>query len=405
MQVALRTMDQIRTRPQNIVDFSNTEIAFSSKSNKELRKTARMFRLMNNPWLVQLASNLALWSTRMRLPFSEKAIENTIFEIFCGGKALPDCQPVIERLYRSNVFTVLDYGAEAKTTNEDLDKALQEFLRTVEFAASNASVPVVSTKITAIADNDLLIKWQSGQPFDEQERLQFGRIVDRLDMLCSTARKLGVRIFIHAEESWIQNTIDYLVEMMMERYNHELAVVYNTYQLYRTDKLEHLQRDFEKARREGYLLGAKLVRGAYLVKERTRAKEMGYPSPIQEDKESTDRAFNDAILFCIQHYHYLASCNASHNLESNQLQAELIAEKNLPRSHPHLNFCQLLGMSDNITFNLSAAGYNVAKYVVYGPVREVVPYLIRRAQENSSVTGDMSRELALVIQEMKRRGI
>jgi proline dehydrogenase len=398
-------MDQAGTLSQRVVDFSNTEIAFSSKSNKELKKTARMFRLMNNPWLVSVASNLALWSTRVRLPLSDKAIEETIFDIFCGGKTLPECQPVIERLYRNNVYTVLDYGTEAKTTTEELDNALQEFLRAVEFAASNASVPVVSTKVTGIADNDLLIKWQSGAPFDEQERLQFGRIVDRLDTLCSAARKLGVRIFIDAEESWMQNTIDYLVEMMMERYNHELAVVYHTYQLYRTDKLEQLKRDYEKARRQGYILGAKLVRGAYLVKERARAEEMNYPSPIQPDKESTDRAYNDAIRFCVDNYQYLASCNASHNLESNQLQAELIAERNLPRSHPHLNFCQLLGMSDNITFNLSAAGYNVAKYVVYGPVREVVPYLIRRAHENASVTGDMSRELALITREMRRRGM
>ncbi|HLF63610.1 MAG TPA: proline dehydrogenase family protein [Saprospiraceae bacterium] len=398
-------MDQTGTHSQQVVDFSNTEIAFASKSNSELRKTARMFRLMNNPWLVALGSNLALLSTRLRLPLSEKAIERTIFDIFCGGKTLAECQPVIERLYRNNVFTVLDFGAEAKSTNEELDSALQEFLRAVEFAASNASVPVVSTKVTGIADNDLLIKWQSGTPFDEQERLQFGRIVDRLDTLCSTARKLGVRIFIDAEESWMQNTIDYLVEMMMERYNHELAVVYNTYQLYRTDKLEHLHRDYEKSRREGYILGAKLVRGAYLLKERNRAKEMGYPSPIQVDKAATDRAYDDAIRFCVKNYQYLASCNASHNLGSNLLQAELIAEKNLPRSHPHLNFCQLLGMSDNITFNLSAAGFNVAKYVVYGPVREVVPYLIRRAHENSSVTGDMSRELSLIVREIQRRGI
>jgi proline dehydrogenase len=398
-------MDQPDTHSLPVVDFGNTEIAFASKSNKELRKTARMFKLMNNPWLVAAASNIALWSTRMRLPLSDKVIERTIFEIFCGGKTLAECQPTIERLYRNNVYTVLDFGAEAKSTSEELDNALQEFLRAVEFAASNASVPVVSTKVTGIADNDLLIKWQSGSPLDEQERLQFGRIVDRLDTLCSTARKLGVRVFIDAEESWMQDTIDYLVDMMMERYNHELAVVYNTYQLYRTDKLAHLQRDYEKARREGYVLGAKLVRGAYLVKERARAKEMGYPSPIQPDRESTDRAYNDAIRFCVDNYQHLASCNASHNLESNLLQAELIAEKNLPRSHPHLNFCQLMGMSDNITFNLSSAGFNVAKYVVYGPIREVVPYLIRRAHENASVTGDMSRELALIVKEIQRRGI
>ncbi len=398
-------MEQSETHQGKVVDFSNTEIAFSGRSNKELRWISRMFRMMNNPWLVQFASQLALLSTRLRLPFSSKLLERTIFRIFCGGKTLPECQPVIERLYRQNVFTVLDFGAEGKTTNEELDDALDEFLRAVEFAASNPSVPVVSIKTTAIADNDLLIKWQSDVTLDERESLQFERIVDRLEALCSRAKQLGVRIFIDAEESWMQDTIDHLVVTMMRRHNHELAVVYNTYQLYRTDKLAQLKKDYETARQEGYVLGAKLVRGAYMVKERERAKEMGYPSPIHEDRASTDRAYNGAIRFCVEHYQDMASCNASHNIESNMLQAELIAERQLPRSHPHLNFCQLLGMSDNITFNLSAAGYNVAKYVVYGPVREVVPYLIRRAQENTSITGDVSRELSLIEHEVDRRGL
>lgn len=392
-------------QPAEVVDFANTEIAFADKSNSELCKMARMFRLMNNPWLVQFGSRMALWATRLRLPLTDQVMDATLFDIFCGGKTLPECQPTLERLYRQNVFTVLDYGAEGKSTNEELDNTQEEILRAIEFAASNPGVPVVSLKLTGIADNDLLIKWQAGIEFDDRERKQFERMMARLDTICNSARDLSVRVFIDAEESWMQDTIDYLVDMMMKKYNQEVAVVYNTYQLYRTDMLDNLYRDYETSRREGFVLGAKLVRGAYMVKERERAEEMGYPSPIHKDKAATDKDYNEAIRFCVEHYQHIASCNATHNLYSNQLQAELIAERNLPRSHPHLNFCQLLGMSDNITFNLSAAGYNVAKYVVYGPVREVVPYLIRRAQENTSVTGDMSRELSLIAQEIERRGL
>ncbi|MDX1478018.1 MAG: proline dehydrogenase family protein [Saprospiraceae bacterium] len=391
--------------PGTVVDFSNTEIAFLNKSNKELKKTARLFRMMNNQFLVDVTSRLGLWATRFNLPLSGRIIENTIFYLFCGGKSLLECQPVIDKLYKYKTLTVLDYGAEGKTTEEELDGALREILRAVEFAASNASVPVVSTKPTALADNALLIKWQSGTPFNEQERQAFGRVMDRLDTLCGRARELGVKVFVDAEESWMQDTIDYMVEEMMQKYNTEGVCVYNTYQLYRHDKLANLQEAFERARSKGYVLGAKMVRGAYMEKERKRAEEHGYPSPIQPDKAATDRDYNAAIRFCVDNYLHLASCNASHNLESNLLQAELIAQKDLPRGHPHLNFCQLLGMSDYITFNLSEAGFNVAKYVVYGPVKEVVPYLIRRAEENTAITGEMSRELKLIMKEMRRRGL
>ncbi|HMR44297.1 MAG TPA: proline dehydrogenase family protein, partial [Saprospiraceae bacterium] len=212
-------------------------------------------------------------------------------------------------------------------------------------------------------------------------------------------------IFFDAEESWIQNAIDDLVNMMMKRYNKEKAVVYNTFQLYRIDRLPYLLRSFDIAQKEGYVLGAKLVRGAYMDKERERAEEKGYPSPIHPTKEATDEAYNSALKFCVDNYEKMASCNATHNAQSSLLLARLIKERGIPKDHPHLVFCQLYGMSDNITFNLAAAGYNVAKYVPYGPVREVVPYLIRRAQENSSITGDMSREYGLVLREMKRRGL
>ena len=393
------------TDRQQLVDFNDTEIAFSNKSNKELKRTARLFKLMNNRHLVGVGSSLGLLATRWRLPLSERIFEKTIYYQFCGGKTLLDCQPVIDKLYQHRTLTVLDFGAEGKNKEEHYDAVAAEIGKAIQFAASNASVPVVSLKPTALASNDLLAKWQSENELTDVERMEFGRVVDRLDSICKSARDLGVKVFIDAEESWMQDAIDYLVEMMMGRYNRETAAVYNTYQLYRHDKLEDLKQAYSKARKEGYILGAKLVRGAYMNKERERAEEMGYPSPIQPNKEATDRDYNEAIRFCVDNYETLASCNACHNRTSNRLQAEMIAERDIQRDHPNLNFCQLLGMSDAITFNLAEAGFNVAKYVVYGPVKEVVPYLIRRAHENTSVTGDMSRELQLVMTEMARRGM
>lgn len=388
---------------QQVVDFSNTEIAFSSKSNKELKGQARLFRFMNNPTLVKLGTPFAMLGARINLPITNNIIKRTLFTHFCGGESLMDCQSDIDRLYKYKTLTILDYGAEGKTTEDELDQTHQEFLRAIEFAASNASVPVVSTKLTALADNDLLAKWQTGDPFTDKENKLWDRVMERVDSICQSAHQHGVKVFIDAEESWIQETIDHLTIEMMKRYNREKVVVYTTYQMYRHDKLAQLEKDYDRARSEDYLFGAKLVRGAYMDKERARAREMGYPSPIQPDKAATDRDYDAGIKFCVDHYETLASCNASHNLNSNRLQAELISQKDLPKSHPHLNFCQLYGMSDNITFNLASEGYNVAKYLPYGPVKEVVPYLIRRAQENTSVTGDMSRELKLIVEELKRR--
>lgn len=389
----------------SVVDFSNTEIAFANKSDRELKHTAFMFRLMNKPWIVKLTSSLALFGIRARLPLIGKIVEKTVFNLFCGGKSLMECQESIDKLYKYKIYTVLDYGAEGKSKEEDLDKTMHEILKAIKFAASNASVPVVSTKLSGIAKNEILEKWQNNDLGTEKEKALFARIFERVNTLCSATQKHGVAIFIDAEETWIQGTIDYLVKAMMAKYNRQKVVVYHTYQLYRHDKLQGLKDDYDEAMREGYLLGAKLVRGAYMKKERERAEEMGYPSPIQPDKQATDRDYNEAIRFCVDHYETLALCNASHNMESCRLQAELIAERELPRSHPHLNFSQLYGMSDYITFNLADAGYNVAKYLPYGPIREVIPYLIRRAEENTSVTGDMSRELKQIRNEMERRGI
>lgn len=390
---------------EKVVDFSNTEIAFSNKTDSELKRTYRLFSLMNNPTLVSIGSKLGLFAVKLRIPFVDWMIKNTIFEQFCGGTSLLDSQRAIDKLYRYNTLTVLDFGAEGKSEEEDFNRVMEETLRAIEFAASNDSVPVVSTKLTGMADDEMLENVSKGGELSEGDRYAYERLVHRVDAICAKAQELGVGIFVDAEESWMQQAIDDLVDQMMEKYNRKKAVIYNTIQLYRHDRLDFLKKSHQRAREKGYILGMKMVRGAYMDKERERAREKGYPDPIQPDKAATDRDYNAAIRYCLDHYEEIAMCNASHNLESNQIMAEEIVKRDLPRNHPHLNFCQLMGMSDYITFNLAEAEFNVAKYVVYGPVREVIPYLVRRAEENSSVTGEMSRELSLIYKEMKRRGL
>lgn len=393
----------VATKP--VVDFSNTEIAFSHKSNGALRRTSWLFGLMNKSWLVNVGGSGGLGLHDAKINIFNPIVRATIFKQFCGGISLEDSTGMIEHLYKLNVLTVLDYGAEGKSKEEDFDRTLAENLRAIKYASSNPGVPVISSKITALASKDILERWQTGQLKSKEDLEAYARVQARVDKLSHAAWENGVAVFFDAEETWIQDTIDDLVKTLMERYNKEKVVVYHTYQLYRKDKLASLKQDHQEARSKGYILGAKLVRGAYMEKERERARTMGYPSPIQETKADTDRDYDDAVRYCVDHYLEIALCNASHNQQSNLLQAELIAEKQLPRNHQHLNFCQLLGMSDHITYNLARAGYNVAKYVPYGPVRDVLPYLIRRARENSAVRGEMSRELGFIVAEMKRRGM
>lgn len=391
--------------PSFSLDFSNTEIAFSNKSDKELKKTAWLFKMMNNHHLVSIGSKLGLFAIKYRLPFSEAIVRSTIFPQFCGGETLLDCQKTIDKLYEFNTLTVLDYGAEGKNDEDDLDNAMKEMLRAIAMAASNNSVPVVSTKLTGLVNTQILQKLHQKEALSEGEKRNFIHLEERLHEICEKAYDLGISIFVDAEESWIQDPIDELVLQMMEKFNKEKVIIYNTYQLYNKHKLSHLKRDHQRCLDKGVLFGAKLVRGAYMEKERARAEEMGYESPIQDDKQNTDKDYDAGIRYCIEHLDSISSCCASHNLESNYLQAELIDQKGIDHDHPHVNFCQLYGMSDHLTFNLANAGYNAAKYVVYGPIKEVIPYLIRRTQENASITGEMSRELALVTKELKRRGL
>lgn len=390
---------------KSLPDFSNTEIAFSNKSDSQLRETARLFTLMNNKTLVRLGSVIGYRAVKWRLPFTDMIVRNTIFKQFCGGENLADCKTTIEKLYRFNTLTILDYGAEGKSDEKDWEAVMQETIQAIRTAAKHKSVPIVSTKITGLINKDILEKVQSGQKLSTTEEGHFQRLKQRLEKICTVAAEAGIGIYVDAEESWIQNPIDELVLQLMQSFNKEKAIVYNTYQLYRTDRLDALKKDHQRAIDAGVYFGAKLVRGAYMDKERKRAAAMGYPSPIQPDKSATDRDYNLAVEYVVQNYRSIASCCASHNAESNLLQAKLIDDLQIPHNHPHLMFSQLYGMSDNITFNLANSGYNASKYVVYGPIKDVIPYLIRRTEENSSVTGEMSRELSLIDTEMKRRGL
>ncbi len=387
------------------VDFKNTAIAFSSKSDEELRQSAWLFKLMNKSWLVDIGSKLGITAIKLNIPFAERLIRSTIFEQFCGGTTLLESQPVIDKLFQYKILSILDYGVEAKASELDFNGTMNETIRAIDFAAKNTSAPAVSLKVTGIARFELLEKIQKGYPLEAAEKKEYQNIKKRLDAICYAAHDRKVAVFIDAEESWIQETIDFLTKIVMKRYNQHRVVIYNTFQLYRHDRLQYLIDSYEEARKHNYLLGAKLVRGAYMEKERERAIEYNYPSPIQPTKKATDNDYNTALQFCVENFTHIASCNASHNEYSAALQATLIEQKGIRKNHPHLNFSQLYGMSDHITYNLAEAGYNVAKYLPYGPVKEVVAYLVRRAYENSSITGDMTREYSYLVREMKRRGL
>lgn len=387
------------------VDFSNTEIAFSHLTDRELKKTAWLFNMMSKPWLVKYGSQLALWAVENRLPFAESIVKNTVFEHFCGGTTLLDSQNNIDLLAKFNVLTILDYGAEGKETELDFNHTMNENIRAIDYASRSPHIPVVSTKVTGFARFQLLEKVQHRPTLTRDELNEYRNVLKRLDAVCYHAANKGVSVFIDAEESWIQDTIDHLVWLMMKRYNKQRVVVYNTFQMYRKDRLQFLIESYDRAQKAGFMLGAKLVRGAYMEKEGFYAAQYGYENPINPDKNATDDHYNTALRFCLDHLDTMAFCNASHNAQSAMLQVEIMDKKGIPHNHPHTMCSQLLGMSDNLTFNLGDAGFRVSKYVPYGQVRDVIPYLIRRAQENSSVTGDVGRELALILTEVKRRGI
>jgi len=386
------------------LSFDNTAIAFESKTDKALKKADFLFSSMGKPWLVKLGGAVTPLALKLRLPI-KGLIKNTIFSQFCGGETMQEAAQTAAALSKYHVGVALDYGVEAMEGEENYDKAVPEFIRAIEYAAGNKSIPFIAIKVTGFARFTLLEKLHMGLPLTTEEKQEFGRVEARILMIASAAAKNKIGLLIDAEESWIQQPVDDLTDSLMARFNNENVIIYNTFQLYRHDRLAYLQKSFDKAQQGGYLLGAKLVRGAYMEKERRRAAEMGYPSPIQPSKEATDQDYDAAVRFCMERLDRLGVFIGTHNEASSMLAASLMDKQNIPHQHPHVSFSQLYGMSDNITFNLAHAGYHVSKYLPYGPVQDVMPYLLRRAQENTSISGQVGRELGLIRRELKRRAL
>ena len=385
-----------------MVSFDDTSVAFASQSTWHLRKTYLIFASMNLQWLVKVGTFFIKLFFMLKLPI-KYLIKPTVFEVFCGGEDINECEKTIKRLYDSKIGTILDYSVEGEDDEKSFDHTAKEILLTIEKAKDNSAIPFCVFKITGIGHFDLLERIQADEELSDEEKAAFARVRQRMDKLCGRAHDLGVKIFVDAEESWIQDTIDGLAYEMMEKYNREQPIVFNTFQLYRKDMLENLVHATDVAAEKGYFLGAKLVRGAYMEKERNRAHELEYCSPIQDTKEDTDADFNKAIDFCVRNREQVSICLGTHNEYSCLYLTKQMLKLGIESNDKHFFFAQLLGMSDNISYNLAKAGYNVAKYVPYGPVEAVMPYLFRRASENSSVAGQASREFMLIKKEVERR--
>lgn len=388
--------------PVSNVSFDDTAVAFSSKSDAELYKMYLLFKTMNNNTLVKFGGKLLNTAINLHLPV-KFIIKPTVFSHFCGGETIEESERAIKQLSAYNIGTILDYSVEGEGNEKSFDATLQELLRTVEKARGNKAIPFSVFKVTGLVDIKLLEKVQDGSKLTAVEQEAFARGRERVNTICKRCHEADVRVFVDAEESWIQDTIDNLTYEMMELYNKEKAIVYNTYQLYRHDRLDVLKRDYENALAKNYYLGGKLVRGAYMEKERRRASEAGYQSPINPSKKASDELFDHALRFCIEHIDRIAICAGTHNENSSYLLMDLMEKYNIARNDERIYFAQLFGMSDNLSYNLANAGYNVAKYVPYGPVEAVMPYLLRRANENTAIAGQSSREFTLINKEMERR--
>jgi proline dehydrogenase len=392
---------ELRTMGQNL-SFENTEIAFRHSSNSDLKRAYWLFKVINVNFLVKIGPPITNLAMKIGLPI-KRIIKATIFKHFCGGETIRECENTIKSLERGGVGTILDYSIEGEDDEQIFDNTREEIIRTIKRAAKDGAIPITVFKITGVARFSLLEKLDDGVELTDAEQQEWQKAQERVTAICEKANSAGIPVMIDAEESWIQKTIDMLALTMMHRFNTEKAIVYNTYQLYRHDKLMSLKADHKIAVEKGFILGAKLVRGAYMEKERKRAEEKGYASPIQPDKYATDNDYTAALDFCTNNIAGVAFVAGTHNEESCRLLADMLDKKKINHKNPHVYFSQLLGMSDNLSFNLADAHYNVAKYVPYGPIKAVLPYLFRRAQENTAISGQMSRELSLIVKEVKRR--
>jgi proline dehydrogenase len=385
-----------------VFSFENTQIAFKHTNNAGLKRAYWLFKLININFIVRLGPPITNFALKLKLPV-KGIIRATIFKHFCGGETISECDATIKNLYKGKVGTILDYSVEGEDQEHVFYATRDEIIKTIQRAKGDKSIPLTVFKVTGVARFALLEKMDAEAALTDDEKMEWQKTQSRVHDICKAAFDLDIPVMIDAEETWIQNTIDHLAIDMMRVFNKIRPIVYNTYQLYRHDRLQAIKHDCETAIPEGFYLGAKLVRGAYMEKERKRAIDMGYPSPIQGTKQATDDDYNKALEFCIANIKHIAFVAGTHNEDSCKLLADLLDRYDIAHDHPHVYFSQLLGMSDNLSFNLADADYNVAKYVPYGPVEAVLPYLFRRAEENTAIAGQMSRELGLIVKEIKRR--
>jgi len=385
-----------------MVSFDSTEIAFRIKSDRELDKAYWLFRAISNRTLVRIGGFLSNLAINIRFPI-RWVVKPTIYSHFCGGETIEDCLPTVTKLSQYNVKSILDYSVEGKEDPVEIQAALEETLHTLDNAAKNEFIPFTVFKPTAFAISEMLEKKSAAEPLSTEQEKEADNFRSRIDTLCKKAYDLKVPIMVDAENYCFQKFIDEMVMEMMEKYNRSHTIVYNTYQMYRWDRMGIFRHDLELARSQNFYLGIKFVRGAYMEKERERAERLGYPSPIHPDKESTDRDFNDALTFAVKNIDRVSIFNGTHNEKSSLHLAQLMEKHSIPKNDPRCYFSQLYGMSDHITFNLAHKSYNVAKYLPYGPVSSVLPYLIRRTEENTSIAGQTSREMNMIIRERKRR--
>jgi proline dehydrogenase len=386
------------------LDFQDTETAFADKSDSELKEKYRLFKVLNSPVLNSLGTKAATFALSIGLPV-KGLIKSTIYEQFCGGETIEESAKTVERLGKFGIGSILDYSVEGKSTEEDFDFTKNEIIRTIERAKDDPNIPFSVFKMSGVAPLGTLEKMSNKKRLDAKGQAKCERIHNRVNEICEFAYSVGQPVFIDAEETWIQDAIDRLATDMMEKYNRESPMVYNTIQMYRKDRLEFLKGARRRAHEQGYFYGVKIVRGAYMEKEREKAAQLGYDSPIHEEKSGTDNDYDAAVEYCLKHLDEISFVAGTHNEKSTQNLVSLMYDRRILPSHPHVHFSQLYGMGDNLSYVLAKNGYNVSKYVPYGPVADSVPYLVRRAEENSSVAGQVSRELVMIGQELRRRGV
>ena len=382
--------------------FNNTQVAFALKSDTELDRAYFLFKMIDNEPLVRIGTAVTNFALKAHLPV-EGLIRASVFDHFCGGINEEDCLTVVDKMYTKGVCSVLDYSVEGKEEEDQFDAALEMTLKTIEFAKEREAIPFAVFKPTGFGRFFLYEKLGEKQTLTAEEQAEWNRVVARFDLVCKTAHDKNVALLIDAEESWMQDAADELVTEMMRKYNKEKAIVFNTLQMYRWDRLDYLKKLHEQAKSEGFYIGMKLVRGAYMEKENVRAEEKGYPTPICASKEATDENYDASVHYMMEHLDTMSIFMGTHNEASSYTLLEMMQEKNISKNDDRIWFGQLYGMSDNISYNLAEHGYNVAKYLPFGPVRDVMPYLIRRAEENTSVAGQTSRELNMIKTERKRR--